>query len=224
MKDPFEPQNNSYYNSCKNEMKKLMNNRKLCNAEAIIEYLKTKKAYYRWDLFCWLWRNYSFSNKELCRLFKFSWIHSAPDVRAVEVLAYLDASLLMDKSELKFLNGLPDTIKVYKVVSSDCMVMEDVDEWDPGFDWKWSMDLEKMAYIARCMKENYIVISTTIPKTDVLAFFQGVNFSYELIAKANAGRFEEYTIEIIDADAYLQQHPYYHDSITEESTYRSTGF
>ena len=81
--------NDSYWESYKNEMKKFVYNRKYPNTESIIEHLKSIPAYDRWDLFYWFCQKYSFSNEELCRLFKFSWIHSAPDVRAVEILEHI---------------------------------------------------------------------------------------------------------------------------------------
>ena len=93
-------------------MEKLVGNRKYPNTESIIEHLKSIPAYDRWDLFCWFWLNYSFSNEELCQLFKFSWIHSAPDVRAVEILEHIDIPSLMDESELKDLNNIPDEVIV----------------------------------------------------------------------------------------------------------------
>ena len=67
-------------------MKKLLGNHKYPNIKNIIEHLKSIPTYERWDLFYCFYQKYSFSNEELCRLFKFSWIHSAPDVRAVEIL------------------------------------------------------------------------------------------------------------------------------------------
>lgn len=221
--DPFEPTYDSNFSLYKNEMIKLMDNSKHCNTESIIEYLKSKKADYRWDLFCWLLGNYSFSNKDQCRLFKFVWIFGNPDIRIILVFSDIDRPLLMDNSELEDLDSLPDEIKVYKAVPLDYMEPDDED-WNPSLDWKWSMNLDKVAYIAHCMGIDYIVISTTIPKSQVLALFHGIYFSYELIAIANIGEFDDYTIEIDDVDSYLSNHPYHHIPITEENIYRSTGF
>lgn len=212
-----------YFESCKSEMVKLIDNNKYCGTGTIIEYLKSQKNYYRWDLFCWLIQNYSFSNEEQCRLFKFAWIFSAPDVKAVEILEQIDIPSLMKKSEQKELANLTDKVKVYKAVSWDCMETDD-EEWELGVDWKWSTNIEKVAYIAHCMGTNYIVISTTIPKSQVLALFHGVYFSYELIAIASFGEFDDYTIEIEHVDSFLKDHPYYHEPVTEENIYKSTGF
>lgn len=217
--------NDSYWESYKNEMKKFVYNRKYPNTESIIEHLKSIPTYDRWELFCCFCQKYSFSNEELCRLFKFSWIHSAPDVRAVEILEHIDIPSLMDESELNDLNNIPDEVKVYKAVSLDSMeIDDDEEEWELGVDWKWSTNLEKVAYIAQCMGNDYIVISTTIPKSQVLALFHGVYFSYELIAIASFCEFDDYTIEIEHVDSFLKDHPYYHEPVTEENIYKSTGF
>lgn len=131
----------------------------------------------------------------------------------------------MDESELKDLNNIPDEVKVYKAVSLDCMeIDDDEEEWELGVDWKWSTNLEKVAYIAQCMGSDYIVISTTIPKSQVLALFHGVYFSYELIAIASFDKFDDYTIEIEHVDSFLKDHPYFHEPVTEENIYKSTGF
>lgn len=116
--------NDSYWESYKNEMKKFVYNRKYPNTESIIEHLKSIPTYDRWELFCCFCQKYSFSNEELCRLFKFSWIHSAPDVRAVEILEHIDIPSLMDESELNDLNNIPDEVKVYKAVSLDSMEID----------------------------------------------------------------------------------------------------
>lgn len=220
----FEFSNDSYLESYKNEMIKLIDNSKSCSSESIIEYLKLIPPYYLWELFCYLLGNYSFSNKDQCRLFKFVWIFSIPDFRVIVILTEINIPLLMDESELKDLNNLPDEVKVYKAVPSDCMKKDDVEEWNPSLDWKWSTNLEKVAYLAQCMGNDYIVISTTIPKSQVLALFHGVYFSYELIAIANIGEFDDYTIEIEHVDSFLKDHPYFHEPVTEENIYKSTGF
>lgn len=57
----YELSNDSYWESYKNEMMKLMNNSKCCSTESIIEHLKSIPTYDRWELFCCFCQKYSFS-------------------------------------------------------------------------------------------------------------------------------------------------------------------
>ncbi len=226
--DPFEPLNDTLYINYRNELAKLLTKTSNRTADAIIGFLKQARHGYRWHLFCWVVQNYALPETDSSRLFKFAWLFSAPDIRAVPMLRdYIDPNSLMDISESGEIDKLPKEVTVYKAVPIEDMELaedEEEEEWDPGFDWKWSLDLGKTAYIASILNEGYIVISTVIPKSKIMALFHGVYFSYELIAEANCCMRNEYKIKLNNPKDYLIGHPYQHPSVTMEHLYNTCGF
>ena len=225
--DPFEPLDDMLYRYYRDELSMLLKKTSNRTADAIIGFLKEVLHGYRWDLFCWTVQNYALLQTDTSRLFKFAWLFSAPDVRAAEMLRYhIAPDSLMDRSESAEIGKLPEKMTVYKAVFSRTMELaedEEEEEWDPGFDWKWSLDLSKTAYIASVFSD-YIVISTVVTKPEVMALFHGVYFSYELIAEANCYMRNKYKIELDNPKDYLIDHPYYHPPITEERIYHPCGF
>lgn len=198
--DPFEPVDDMLYIYHRNELAGALREESNRNADVIIGYLKQTPLVHRWDLFCWVVQHYALSLASHSRLFKFAWLFGTPDERAVEIIrCYIKPDSLMDKSELDEISRLPEKVTVYKAVpAKDMQLAEDEaeDEWASEFDWKWSLDLGKITYIASILGEGYIVISTVIPRSKIMALFHGVEFSYELIAEGNCGMFNEYKIEV----------------------------
>ena len=224
--DPFEPLYDTFYMYYRNELAKLLKKTSNRTADAIIRYLKQVPHGYRWDLFCWTAQNYALLQTDTSRLFKFSWLFGAADERGVMMLKKcIDPNSLMDMSESGEMDKLPEEVTVYKAIPAKDMELaeDEEEEWYPGFDWKWSLDLSKTAYIASVFSD-YIVISTVVTKPEVMALFHGVYFSYELIAEANCNMRNEYKIELDNPKDYLIDHPYYHPLITEERIYHSCGF
>lgn len=223
--DPFEPINDPIYLKFRSTVEKEFQYKSNISSSHIIELLKGMIPSYRWDVFCWLIQKYPFNSKEICSLFKFSWLFSTPDVRAVELLQYyIDNRQLMTLLEQDILKKLPEEITIYKAVLDIDMIEEEDEEWDPGFDWKWSMDLKKTAYISHCLGTEYVVISTKVKRTEVRVWFQNIDFSYELIAEGNRKEREEYELVICNPSEYLQSNPYHHLPITKTGIYKNCGF
>lgn len=220
--DPFEPLNDTLYRYYRDELAKLLKKTSNRTADAIIRYLKQVPHGYRWDLFCWTAQNYELPEAGYSRLFKFSWLFGAPDERGVIMLREcIDPNSLMDMSESGEMDKLPEEVTVYKAIPAEDMELaeDEEEEWYPGFDWKWSLDLSKTAYIASTFSD-YIVISTIVTRPEVMALFHGVYFSHELIAEANCNMRNAYKIELDNPKDYLIDHPL----ITEERIYHSCGF
>lgn len=225
VQDPFEPTNDPIYLKYRSAMETELKGKADMTSSRVIEFLKRTPIYYRWDVFCWLIQNYPFYDEEICPMFKYSWLFSNPDVRAAELLRYyIDNKQLMNKSEQEELRKLPEEITIYKAIPSIDMEEEEDGKWDPGLDWKWSMSLGKVAYIARCLGAEYVVISTKVKKEEVRAYFHGVDFSYELIAEGNCKEREEYELVADNPAELLQSNPYYHTPITENEIYKNCGF
>lgn len=223
--DPFEPTDDSVYLEYRSEMEEKLKDPKNLTCSFVIEQLKGMCSYYRWDVFCWLIQNYPFHDEEVRSMFKFSWLFSAPDVRATELLRYyIDNRLLMTEPEQKELDNLPSEVTIYKAVSLRDMEVSDDEEWEPGFDWKWSLDLGKVAFIAHSLSDDCIVISTKVEKSEIRALFHGVDATYELIAEGNCKERDEYRVETYYPTEYLESHPYLHEPITEDSIYQHCGF
>lgn len=209
--DPFEPLNDTLYRYYRDELAKLLKKTSNRPADAIIGFLKEVPHGYRWDLFCWTVQNYALLQTDTSRLFKFAWLFGAPDVRAVTMLREcIDPNSLMDMSESGEMDKLPEEVTVYKAIPAEDMELaedEEEDEWESEFDWKWSLDFGKTTYIASVLGEGYIVISTVISKSKILALFHGVDLSYELIAEGNCGMWKEYKIEADCPKRFLTAHP-----------------
>lgn len=177
--DPFEPLDDTLYRYYRDELAKLLKKTNNRTDDAIIGFLKEVRHRFRWDLFCWTVQNYALPRTDTSKLFKFAWLFSAPDVRAAEMLRHhIAPDSLMDRSESAEIGKLPEKMTVYKAVFSRTMELaeDEEEEWKPGFDWKWSLDLRKTAYIASTLGYDYIVISTVVTKPHVMALFHGVYF------------------------------------------------
>lgn len=221
--DLFEPMNGKVYMSHRKNLKGLLVNESNRNAAFIIDYLKNVETVYRWDLFCWIGQKYDIDDYGFGQIFKFVWLQGYPDVRAAVLLReYLDDGyLLMNQFEWDKLSNLPYKNTIYKAVPRIDMEIgsDEEDEWNSGLDWKWSLDLTKTAYTASQMSEDYVVISTVVPKPDILVFFNDA-YPYELIANGNNRDRNEYSIVVDKPNEYLNKHFYLRQFLISEDELR----
>ena len=89
----------------------------------------------------------------------------------VEIFSHRDAHLMMDDDERQVYDALPDEVEIYRGVG-------DVFE-DSGI--SYTLSIERARWFASRFDEDGVVLTRTVPKTEIVAYLNGRNESEVIV-------------------------------------------
>ena len=150
----------------------------------ITEALCLLDSQYVWEGFEAICKKYDLSPKAYNIGLKDAWSRGVATGIAIPFFLKADGKLMMNEEELDYYNNLPEEVTIYRGCSIYEVEPNEEDESPSCLGISWTTSRKVAEFFAfRNDAEERVVVSTTIPKSDILTFINNRN-EYECICLA----------------------------------------